>query len=94
MAEQDDLKVLLIEGTPPSTLVTDAGKRAWLARETRLANFSVEMFLYIRDNTPVASDLFTAFPDVDRADISDTMWRLLDALFIEITPDRKLSAIK
>lgn len=94
MANPEDMHVLMVDTAIPSTLVTDAGKRAWLARQTRLANFSVGMFLYIKEHTPYAQDLFTAFPDVDRADISDTMWALIDALFIEITPDRRLAAIQ
>lgn len=89
----EDKKVLIAETQAPSYLVTDAGKRAWFARQTRLANMSVEMFDFIAANTPYARELYEKFPDVDSADVSDCMWLLLDQLFIEITPDKKLKII-
>jgi hypothetical protein len=89
----NDKKVLIVEANAPSYLVTDHGKRAWFARETRLANLSVEMFDFILENTPHAKEIAEHFPTVDSADISDCMWKLIDQLFIEILPDRRLAVI-
>ena len=86
-------KVLLAEHTPPPGLTTDASKRAWLARETRLANMSIEMFNFIYAHNPEARELYTHFPDADPADVSDCMWRLLDELFIEVNAENKLAVI-
>lgn len=93
MAQRDDKTVLLAQATPPSNLSTDAGKRAWFARETRIANMSIDMFNFILAKTPKPQELFTHFPDADPADVSECMWRLLDALFIEVADDSSLVVI-
>lgn len=89
----NDKKVLIAEATPPSSLVTDAGKRAWLAHETLIVNMSIDMFNVILENSPKPQDLFIHFPDADPADVSECMWRLLDELFIEVTADHRVAVI-
>lgn len=89
----EDKTVLIAEATPPSSLTTDESRRAWFATETRIANLSIKMFNFILESRPTAVELASHFSSEDIADIQETMWRLVDTLFVEIGPDNRLSVI-